>query len=44
MSFNDAVIVTVKRNDYRVNFWFMIEKQAVDRMKNADLSETIIQL
>ena len=39
MSFNDFVIVTVKGNDYRTNFWFTTKSKAVDRLENADLGE-----
>ena len=38
MSFNDIAIVTAKRNYYTINFCFMTKNEAVDRMKNADLS------
>ena len=33
MTFNDFPIATVKRCDYRINFWFMTEYEAVSRMK-----------
>ena len=36
VSFNDAAIVAVKGNDYRINFTFMTKSEAVDRMENAD--------
>ena len=39
MIFNDFAIVTVKRNDNRINFSFMTKSKAENRMKNADLSE-----
>ena len=39
MNFDDAAIVTVKGHDYRIKFWFMMKKKAVDRMKDADLTE-----
>ena len=39
MSFNDFVIVTVKGNYYRTNFWFTTKSEAVDRLENADLGE-----
>ena len=38
VSFNDVALVASGRNDYRINFWFMTKKEAVDRMENADLS------
>ena len=39
VSFNDFVIVTVGRNDYRIIFYFMTKNQPIDRIKNVDLSE-----
>ena len=33
MTFNDFAIVTEKRHDYGINFWFMTESEAVNRMK-----------
>ena len=31
MSFNDFVVFTVERNNYRINFWFRSKSEAVDR-------------
>ena len=39
MSFNDFVILTVGKNDYRIYFGDMTQGEAVNRIKNADLSE-----
>lgn len=36
-----TAIITVKGHDYKINFWFVIKKEVMDRMKNADLIETI---
>lgn len=36
-----TAIITVKAHDYKINFWFVIKKEVMDRMKNADLIETI---
>ena len=33
-------IVTVKAHYCRINFWLGIKNEAMDRIKNADLSET----
>lgn len=33
------LIVTVRRNQNRINFWFMTKSKAVGRIKNLDLSE-----
>ena len=35
MSFNDFFIV--RRNGYRINFWFVTKNEAVNRMENANL-------
>ena len=43
MSFNDAAIVTVGRNDYRIHFWDMNESEALNRMKISSLSEKSVQ-
>ena len=43
-SFNDSAIVTVKKHDYKIKFWFMTINKAADRLKNADLSEESGQL
>ena len=39
MSFNDFVILTVGKNDYRIYFGGMTQSEVVNRIKNADLSE-----
>ena len=39
MTFDDFAIVNVGRNDYRIPFWFMLEVEAVSRMKNSGQSE-----
>ena len=36
-SFDDVAVVTLRGNGYRMNSWFMTKKEAVDKMKNADL-------
>ena len=33
MSFNDVAIVSVKGNDYRIHFWYIIKDQAMDLLK-----------
>lgn len=37
-SFNDVATVTVRENDYQIQFWFMTKSEAVDRIKKPDLS------
>ena len=44
MSFNDVLIVTAGRNDYRINFWGIAKCAAVNRTESADLSEKSNQL
>ena len=44
MSFNNFEIVTVRRNDYRINFQLMTKNETVNRTQNADLSEKSGQL
>ena len=39
MTFNDAVIVSAKGSDYRINFWYMSKDDAITIMKNSDLDE-----
>ena len=39
MNFNDAAIVSVKGNDYRIHFWYMSKDDAINIMNNSDLSE-----
>ena len=39
LSFNDIAIFIVRKNDYKINFWFISKSKPVNRMKNADLSE-----
>ena len=33
MSFNDVAIVSVKGNDYRIHFWYIIKDQTMDLLK-----------
>ena len=40
-SFDDVVIVTIGENDYKINFWFLSQSEAVNRMENSDLNEKI---
>lgn len=39
ISVEDVAIVTIRVEDNKIHFWFMTKNEAVDRMKNADLSE-----
>ena len=37
MSFNDAAIIYVKRNAYRIHFWYMSKDDAISIMINSNL-------
>ena len=39
MRFDNVVIFTFVRNDYRINFWGITQGETEKRMKNADLNE-----
>ena len=39
MNFNDVAIVSIKGNDYRINFWYMSKDDAINIMKNSSLNE-----
>ena len=39
MSFNDVAIVSVKRSDYKIHFWYISIDDAINIMKNSDLNE-----
>ena len=41
MSFNDLVNVSVKENVHRIHFWYMSKDEAIDLLKNADLTEKV---
>ena len=38
MSFNYVTVVSVKKNDYRIHFWYMSKNDAINIMKNSDLN------
>ena len=37
MSFNGVVIVSIKGNNYRIQFWCMSKDEAINIMKTSDL-------
>ena len=39
MDFNDVAIVFIKRNDYRIHFWYTGKDDAINIMKNSNLNE-----
>ena len=39
ISFNDVAIVSFKRNDYRIPFWYISKDEAINILNNANLSE-----
>ena len=39
LNFSNAAIVSVKRSDYRINFWYMSKNDAMNTMKSSNLNE-----
>ena len=39
ISFENIAIVSVKRNDYRIHFWYMNKKDAIAIMTNSNLND-----
>ena len=39
MNFNDAAIVCIKGNDYRIHFWYMSKDDAISIMNNSSLNK-----
>lgn len=39
MTFNVVPVVTIRKSDYRIHFWFMTKSEAVYIIKHDDLSE-----
>ena len=39
MNFNDAAIVSIKGNGYRIHFWYMSKDEAISIMHNSSLNE-----
>ena len=39
MNFNDAAIVSIKGNYYRIHFWYMSKDDAISIMNNSSLNE-----
>ena len=44
MNFNDVAIVSIKRNVYRIHFWYMSKDDAINIMKNSNLNEKTASL
>ena len=38
MNFNDVAIASVKESDYRIHFCYMSKSDAINMMKNGDLT------
>ena len=38
MSLYYVAVVSVKKNDYRIHFWYMSKNDAINIMKNSDLN------
>ena len=39
MNFNDVAIVSVKRSDYRIHFWYMSQDDAINIINNYEVNE-----
>ena len=39
MNFNDVAIASIKGNDYRIHFWYMIKNDAAVLMTNSNLND-----
>ena len=39
MSFNDVAIVSVKRSDYRIHFWYISKDDTISTMNNSNLND-----
>ena len=39
MNFNDVAIASIKRNDYRIHFWYMSKNDAIVLMTNSNLKD-----
>ena len=39
MNFNNVAIVSIKGNDYRIQFWYMNKDDAISIMNNSSLNE-----
>ena len=39
MNFNDVAIVSIKRNDYRIHFWYISKDEAITIIHNSNLNE-----
>ena len=39
INFNDVIIVSIKRYDYRTHFWYMGKDDAMNIIKNSNLNE-----
>ena len=39
MSFNDAAILSIEGNDYRIHFFYMSKDEVINLLRHADLTE-----
>ena len=39
ISFNDVAIVSIKRNDYRIDIWYMSKNDAIVLKTNSNLKD-----
>ena len=40
MNFNDIVIVSIKRHDFKIHLWYMSKDDAINIMKNSDFKKS----
>ena len=38
INFKDVAIMYIKRNDYRIRFWYVSKNDAINIMKNSNLN------
>ena len=39
INFNDVAVIPIKRNDYKIQFWYMSKDDAINIMNNSSLNE-----
>ena len=41
MNFNDVAFFSIKENDYRIHFWYMMKDDAISLMNNSNLMKKL---
>ena len=44
MNFNDVAIISVKRSDYRIHFWYMSKDDAMNLMEIVDCYKFLLYI